>query len=68
MNIAKIVDLEPLSLAPKEDARLLGVSRDHIYDLVNHKKVQSCRSGNRILIDYQSLKDYYEAIKAAAPL
>lgn len=65
-QVGKVVDLQPLALSPKEAGRMLGVSRDHIYDLVNHQVLATARSGNRILIDYDSLRDYYQRIRDAA--
>jgi excisionase family DNA binding protein len=62
----KVVDLEPMSVSPKEAGRLLGVSRDHVYDLVNAEELESARSRGRILIDLQSLRDYYARIKTAS--
>jgi excisionase family DNA binding protein len=64
MTTAKVVELEPLALSPREAGRILGVSRDHVYDLVNAEQLKACRSGNRILVDYQSVRDYYDRISS----
>lgn len=63
---AKVVELEPFSVSPKDAGRLLGVSRDHIYDLVNDLTLKSSRSRGRILVDYRSLTDYYAQISEAS--
>lgn len=65
-TLAKVVDIEPLALSPKETGRLLGVSRDHVYRLVNTKELKSSTSGNRILVDYQSVREYYDRITEEA--
>lgn len=49
----------PISVSPKEAARLLGVSRSHIYDLVNRLEIESSKTGSRILVDHASLLEYY---------
>jgi excisionase family DNA binding protein len=65
-NLVKVVEVEPLSVSPKEAGRLLGVSRNHVYDLVNAEELRTARSGGRILVDLQSLRDYYARISAAS--
>jgi len=62
---ARVTELEPLSLSPKEAGRLLGVSRDHIYDLVRRDELKGRRSASRILVDYRSLVKYYENLPKA---
>lgn len=52
-----------ISVSPKEAAEILGVSRDHIYSLIDARLIQSAKSGSRILIDYQSLVEYFESIR-----
>lgn len=55
--------MDPISLSPLEAAKLLGVSRDHVYDLIEKRLILSAKSGSRVLVDYQSLLDYFESIK-----
>lgn len=65
-DLGQVVELQPLAVAPKEASRLLGVSRNHVYDLINHQELETARSGSRILIDYASLQAYYARIRAAS--
>jgi excisionase family DNA binding protein len=62
---ARVTDLEPLSLSPKEAGRLLGVSRDYITNLVKRGTIRGSRCGSRILIDYRALVDFYENLPEA---
>lgn len=65
-NLVQVKTVDPLAVAPKEAGRILGVSRNHVYDLVNAGHLDVARSGGRILIDYQSLLAYYDRIRAAS--
>lgn len=58
--------IEPLAVSIKEAARILGVSRGHIYDLLNGLEVESRWTGSRRLVDYKSLRDYYDRLRRAS--
>jgi excisionase family DNA binding protein len=53
----------PLAISPQEAAEMLGVSRDFVYDLIRDRLVVSAKAGARVLVDLQSVYDYYESIK-----
>lgn len=59
-------DVPILDVSPADAAKALGVSRDHVYKLIEDRLVQSSKSGARVLIDWQSLLDYRESIKRSA--
>lgn len=59
--------VEPLALSPKDAATVLGVSRAHIYDLLQKREIESRLSGSRRLVDYQSLQAYYSRLKKTKP-
>lgn len=58
--------LTPIAVSPAQAAELLGVSRWHIYDLINTGQLASAKSGTRVLVDYQALLDFYEGIRRTA--
>ena len=58
--------LAPISVSPVTAAALLGCSRDHVYDLIAARLVESAKSGSRVLVDYASLLDYFESIRRTA--
>jgi len=61
-----MTDLKPLTVSPMEAATMLGVSRDHIYDLITKKHLEAGKSGSRTLITYASIVEYVERIKQVA--
>lgn len=48
--------LEPLAVGTTEAARLLGVSRPTLYQLINREDFPSFRVGGRVLISLSGLK------------
>lgn len=48
--------LEPLAVSPAECARLLGVSRSKVYDLINRGDFPSFKVGTRTLISVEGLR------------
>lgn len=58
--------LTPISVSPATAAQILDVSRDHVYDLITTGQVASAKSGTRVLVDYQSLLDYFESVRRSA--
>ena len=52
--------LEPLAVSAAEAARLLGVSRPTLYNLLNQSGVPSFRVGNRVLVSVAGLQDWVD--------
>lgn len=50
--------LEPLAVGTTEAARLLGVSRPTLYQLLNRADFPSFRVGGRVLISVSGLQDW----------
>ena len=48
--------LDPLAVSPAECARLLGVSRPKVYDLINRGDFPSFNVGTRTLISVEGLR------------
>lgn len=48
--------LEPLAISPAECARLLGVSRPMVYNLINRDDFPSFKLGTRTLISVDGLR------------
>lgn len=48
--------LEPLAISPAECARLLGVSRPMVYNLINRDDFPSFKLGTRALISVDGLR------------
>lgn len=48
--------LEPMAVSPAECARLLGVSRPKVYDLINRGDFPSFKLGTRTLISVDGLR------------
>lgn len=55
-----------LDVSPADAAKALGVSRDHIYKLIEDRLIESSKSGARVLVDWQSLLEYRESIRRTA--
>ena len=54
------VKLEPLAVGTTEAARLLGVSRPTLYQLLNRADFPSFRVGSRVLISVSGLQDWID--------
>ena len=52
--------LFPLAVSAAEAARLLGVSRPTLYQLLNREDFPSFRVGNRILVSVAGLQEWIE--------
>ena len=52
--------LEPLAVSAAEAARLLGVSRPTLYNLLNQSGFPSFRVGNRVLVSVTGLQDWVD--------
>lgn len=52
--------LEPLAVGSTEAARLLGISRPTLYQLLNRQDFPSFRVGNRVLISVSGLQEWID--------
>ena len=52
--------LEPLAVGTTEAARLLGISRPTLYQLLNRADFPAFRVGSRILISVGGLKEWID--------
>lgn len=59
-------EVAPIAVSPLEAAEMLGVSRDFVYSLIRDRLVESAKAGSRVLVDVESLRDYYESIRRSA--
>lgn len=50
--------LSPLAVSPAECARLLGISRPKVYDLINQDGFPSFKLGSRTLISVDGLRTW----------
>ena len=55
-------DVTPLALTPADAARTLAISPRSLSRLVAAGKIKARRTAGRLLIDYASLRHYYEAL------
>lgn len=53
-----ILCLEPLSIGTEDAARLLGISRPSLYQLLNRSDFPSFRVGGRVLIAVEELRQW----------
>lgn len=56
----------PLCISVAEAARLIGVSRYTIYELVKSGEIASSRVGRRILVDREPFLEYAASLPSAA--
>lgn len=52
------INLLPVTVTVQDAAKLLGVSRPTVYQLMKTKGFPAFRVGNRTLIDYELLKEW----------
>ena len=52
--------LEPLAVGATEAARLLGISRPTLYQLLNRQDFPSFRVGGRVLISVAGLQEWID--------
>ncbi len=52
--------LSPLAVSAAEAARLLGISRPTLYQLLNREDFPSFRVGNRVLVSVAGLQEWIE--------
>ena len=50
--------LEPIAVSASEAARLLGISRPTLYNLLNQSDFPSFRVGGRVLVSVAGLQDW----------
>jgi excisionase family DNA binding protein len=58
-------DLPRVSVRRKEAAEILGVSTDHIDDLIAAGDLRISKPGAIVLIEYASIIDYFERGRVA---
>lgn len=59
--------LFPLAVSAAEAARLLGVSRPTLYQLLNRDDFPSFRVGNRVLVSVAGLQEWIERQTKVVP-
>lgn len=52
-------EVKPQYLSPSNTAKILGVSRSHIYDLVKSKEIPHDLVGKKIIIPVSYLEERY---------
>ena len=61
MNTRKINNLQPLAVSPAAAAEMLGISRAHVYKLINHGVLRRSKIGSRTLILVSDLESLIES-------
>ena len=56
--------VDPLAVSPDEAARILAVSRRTVSNLIREHKLTARKHGKRTLVDYGSIRTYYETLPA----
>ena len=56
-------DITPFALSPKAAAAALSISRRKLDLLISDGVIEARKDGSRTLVDYVSLKAYYESLK-----
>lgn len=59
-------EMPPLLFKPEEAARMLGVGRHRIFDLIRQGALRSVKVGNSRRISARALSDYVAALEAPA--
>lgn len=69
--VRKVVELEPLAVNPAEAARLLGLSRSHVYELMASGTIPYLKAGRSRRVPVEALKQFIaeglSAQRLAAP-
>ena len=58
-------DVPRISVRVKEAAELLGVSVDHVWDLIDRGELRTSKSGRARLVEYASLVEHFERGRVA---
>jgi excisionase family DNA binding protein len=58
-------DSAPLTLSVQDAAKLLGVSRDLVYDLVAQGELPALRLGRRIVLPHRALEELVQAASSS---
>jgi len=58
----RVMLFDPLALSPRDAATALAVSRRTISNLIRTHKLVARKCGKRTLIDYESVKAFYESL------
>jgi excisionase family DNA binding protein len=62
MPVLEVKTIEPAALSPKGACAYLSLSKRNISNLIADGVLIAKRSGGRTLVDFQSVKAYYEAL------
>jgi excisionase family DNA binding protein len=57
-------DIAPLALSPKAAAATLSISRRKLDILISDGVLKARKDGSRTLVDYASVKAYYDGLPA----
>lgn len=66
MSSMKSAATTPLAVSPAEAARLLGMSRSRLYDLLTSGEIASFKTGHARLIPYAALTAWVDGKLAAS--
>lgn len=58
--------VEPIAVRVPDAARLIGLSRSRLYELMKRGEVEYVKVGGATLIPYQALRDFIERQRRAA--
>lgn len=60
MGVRTVTEPEtaPILVSTKEVARLLGISRNHVYELLDQRAIESCYIGRRRMVVMASLQEF----------
>lgn len=61
MNKRNRTPLKPLAVSPAEAAQMLGISRAHLYKMINHGVLRRSKIGSRTLILVADLEALIES-------
>jgi excisionase family DNA binding protein len=62
MPMLEVQTIEPFAMSPEAAGASLSLTKRQIYNLITDGVLIAKRSGSRTLIDFQSVKDYYESL------
>ena len=64
MPVLEIKTIEPLALSPKGAASALSITSRAVYFLIADGKLKARKLGSRTLIDYASVRAFYNSLPA----
>ena len=57
-------EIPPILFTPEETARMLGISRRRVYDLMQERKLRSVHVGSLRRVSAQALREYVDGLEA----